>query len=63
MLGKKGPETSPGPRVTDPVCKMTVDLGEARRRGLAVMHEGREYGFSASCRQRFLMDPRKYASA
>jgi YHS domain-containing protein len=42
----------------DPVCGMTVDLVQARERGLTTTHEGREYGFCGKgCFLEFRDDP------
>ena len=48
-------------QVIDPVCGMTVDLGSARQKGLALEHEGTEYGFCGrGCRLDFEEDPDRY---
>jgi YHS domain-containing protein len=45
----------------DPVCGMTVDAGEARARGLAATHEGREYVFCGKgCFLEFRDDPETF---
>jgi YHS domain-containing protein len=50
-----------GPQSLDVVCKMTVDLDEARSKGLVSIHAGREYGFcGAGCKRAFEKDPQRY---
>ena len=45
----------------DPVCGMTVDVEQARAKGLALTHEGREYVFCGKgCVLEFRDDPRRY---
>ncbi len=45
----------------DPVCGMTVDVVEARRKGLASEHEDREYVFCGKgCFLEFRDDPVTY---
>ena len=45
----------------DPVCGMTVDVGEATARGLHVHHEGTDYYFCGrGCRLEFGDDPTRY---
>jgi Cu+-exporting ATPase len=45
----------------DPVCGMTVDLAEARGKGLTIEHEGREYGFCGKgCLLEFRDDPDRF---
>jgi YHS domain-containing protein len=47
----------------DPVCGMTVDLDQARARGLTFEHEGREYAFCGKgCLLEFRDDPERYPS-
>ena len=42
----------------DPVCGMTVDLEEAREKGLVQTHDGREYAFCGrGCFLEFRDDP------
>jgi YHS domain-containing protein len=42
----------------DPVCGMTVDVGEAEAAGLLIESEDRTYAFCrAACRTAFLADP------
>src|SRR5215470_15397601 len=46
----------------DPVCGMAVTPGQAR--GGSATHDGREYWFcSPRCRERFVADPARYATA
>ena len=48
----------------DPVCGMTVDPDQARAKGLAIQHEGREYVFCGKgCFLEFRDDPETYLSA
>lgn len=64
MKGKGGWSEDGSTQVTDPVCKMTVDLNLARTRGLAAQHAGKEYPFcSAGCKKAFQADPAKYVKA
>jgi YHS domain-containing protein len=45
----------------DPVCGMTVDVGEARSKGLATTYEGREYVFCGKgCFLEFRDDPETF---
>jgi len=45
----------------DPVCGMTVDLEEARGKGLTLTHEGTEYAFCGKgCLLEFRNDPKQY---
>ncbi len=45
----------------DPVCGMTVDVEEARRKGLVQTHEGREYAFCGKgCFLEFRDDPEPF---
>jgi YHS domain-containing protein len=45
----------------DPVCGMTVDVEQARAKGLALTHEGHEYVFCGKgCLLEFRDDPAKY---
>jgi Cu+-exporting ATPase len=45
----------------DPVCGMTVNLAEARGKGLTTEHEGREYGFCGKgCLLEFKDDPESF---
>jgi P-type Cu+ transporter len=45
----------------DPVCGMTVDAAQARAKGLASIHEGREYVFCGKgCFLEFRDDPETY---
>jgi Cu+-exporting ATPase len=45
----------------DPVCGMTVDIGEARSRNLVSDHDGTTYFFcSKGCKLDFEEDPHKY---
>ena len=45
----------------DPVCGMTVDLAQAREKGLTITHEGREYGFCGKgCFLEFRDDPEAF---
>ena len=45
----------------DPVCGMTVDVGEARAKGLTLTHEGREFAFCGKgCLLEFRDEPGKY---
>jgi YHS domain-containing protein len=45
----------------DPVCGMTVDLGEARGKALTTEYQGREYGFCGKgCLLEFKDDPEQY---
>lgn len=45
----------------DPVCGMTVDLVQARAKGLVTTHEGREYGFCGKgCLLEFGDDPARF---
>ncbi len=48
----------------DPVCGMTVDVEQARAKGLAATHEDREYVFCGKgCFLEFRDDPETYLSA
>ena len=50
-------------QVVDPVCGMTVDIAQARPKGLTYVHAGTEYGFCGrGCRLDFEEDPRRYLS-
>ena len=45
----------------DPVCGMTVDVDQARAKGLALEHDGREFVFCGKgCMLDFQEDPDKY---
>lgn len=45
----------------DPVCGMTVDVEQARARGLSLTHEGREYVFCGKgCMLEFRDDPTRF---
>lgn len=45
----------------DPVCGMTVNLDEARGKGLTTEYEGREYGFCGKgCFLEFRDDPEQF---
>ena len=45
----------------DPVCGMTVDVAQAREKGLTLTHEGSEYAFCGKgCLLEFRDDPSKY---
>ena len=45
----------------DPVCGMTVAIGEARAKGLATVHDGVEYVFCGKgCFLEFRDDPEMY---
>jgi Cu+-exporting ATPase len=47
----------------DPVCGMTVDIEEARTRGLSAEYDGREYVFCGKgCLLEFRDDPDRYLS-
>lgn len=48
-------------QVTDPVCRMTVDLEEARTKGLVSQHAGTDYAFcGAGCKRAFDRDPQRF---
>ena len=48
----------------DPVCGMTVDLEQARGKGLVREHGGREYGFCGKgCYLEFGDDPEAFLRA
>ena len=48
----------------DPVCGMSVESAAARAKGLALMHEGREYLFCGKgCLLEFRDDPDQYLDA
>ncbi|HEY3336325.1 MAG TPA: YHS domain-containing protein [Candidatus Limnocylindrales bacterium] len=48
----------------DPVCGMTVDLAQAREKGLVTTYEGREYGFCGKgCLLEFGDDPETFLAA
>jgi len=48
----------------DPVCGMSVDVGEAEAAGLLIESEDRTYAFCrAACRNAFLADPMTYIAA
>jgi YHS domain-containing protein len=50
------------PRLTDPVCGMSVRLDAAESEGLVLDHHGTLYGFCrAACRDAFTADPHRYA--
>lgn len=50
-----------GATATDPVCGMTVDVAEARARGLQTEHEGQTYSFCGKgCLLEFGDDPQRY---
>ncbi len=56
-----GRERLVGEQAADPVCRMSVDLEQARAKGLVSQHAGREYGFrSAGCQREFEKDPQRY---
>ena len=45
----------------DPVCGMTVDVDQARAKGLALEHNGREFVFCGKgCMLDFRDDPQPY---
>ena len=45
----------------DPVCGMKVDIDDARKKGLASAHEGREYVFCGKgCFLEFRDDPETF---
>jgi YHS domain-containing protein len=45
----------------DPVCGMTVNMEEARTKGLTMTHEGIEYGFCGKgCLLEFRDDPQRH---
>lgn len=45
----------------DPVCGMTVEIAEARKKGLATVHEGVEYVFCGKgCFLEFRDDPETF---
>jgi YHS domain-containing protein len=45
----------------DPVCGMTVDVAQARAKGVATTHEGREYVFCGKgCLLEFGDEPETY---
>ena len=45
----------------DPVCGMTVDVEQARAKGLTIEHDGREYAFCGrGCMLDFRDDPAPY---
>ncbi|MEK7863851.1 MAG: YHS domain-containing protein [Chloroflexota bacterium] len=45
-------------KILDPVCGMTVDIADARERGLIVERSGREFAFcSPGCVASFTKDP------
>ncbi len=45
----------------DPVCGMTVDLEEARKKGLVQSYGGRDYGFCGKgCFLEFRDDPKTF---
>ena len=45
----------------DPVCAMTVDVAQARSKGLTLTHDGHEYAFCGKgCLLEFQDDPDKY---
>ncbi|MDL2335991.1 MAG: YHS domain-containing protein [Chloroflexota bacterium] len=47
----------------DPTCGMTVDIEEARTKGLSIEHDGREYVFCGKgCLLEFRDDPDRYLS-
>jgi Cu+-exporting ATPase len=48
----------------DPVCGMTVEMGEARAQGRVATYEGRTYAFcSEGCLREFLESPESYREA
>jgi YHS domain-containing protein len=48
----------------DPVCGMTVDVGEAEEAGLLIESEDRTYAFCrTTCRNTFLADPMTYIAS
>lgn len=50
-----------GQQVTDPVCRMMVDLDEARTKGLTSQHAGKDYGFCGpGCKRAFEKDPQRF---
>ena len=45
----------------DPVCGMTVDIEQARKKGLAATYDGREYVFCGKgCFLEFRDDPKTF---
>ena len=45
----------------DPVCGMTVDVEQARAKGLTLTHEGQEFAFCGKgCQLEFRDDPQRY---
>jgi len=54
--------TTPEPTTTtDPVCGMTVDIEQARAKGLTAEHEGTTYAFCGrGCKLDFEEDPARY---
>lgn len=49
------------PATEDPVCGMKVDAAQARAKGLALTHDGREYVFCGKgCLLEFRDDPKTY---
>jgi YHS domain-containing protein len=47
----------------DPVCGMTVDVDQARAKGLIAQHDGREYVFCGKgCMLDFSEEPERYLS-
>ena len=48
----------------DPVCGMTVDVEQARQKGLTYEYDGREYAFCGKgCMLDFKDDPQQYLDA
>ena len=48
----------------DPVCGMTVDVAQARSKGLALTYEGHEYAFCGrGCFLEFRDDPATFLGA
>lgn len=48
----------------DPVCGMTVDLGQARAKALTLTHGGHEYAFCGKgCLLEFRDDPKRFLAA
>ncbi len=45
----------------DPVCGMTVDIADARQKGLHVEHKGKDYWFCGKgCKLDFEEDPDRF---
>lgn len=48
----------------DPVCAMTVDVAQARSKGLTLTHDGQEYAFCGKgCLLEFRDDPETFLAA